>query len=120
MYDDPNIRDDVTYPINITKSPKDDQLRNVLVLPYLCKLDGHYRVVFRAAGYSFYTYISSHSKPNTILNSRLTKEGTLLMVVMEFQEMGMFKGSKESFEKLVKKVPLEKLMPRHRRNSSVR
>jgi len=80
--------DDFSYPILITKYPKNDKLKNHVILPYIDKQEGHHIIAFTGGGYFFKVYVSGHSKPEFVKTLRLKSDGSMYLLIMFFQETG--------------------------------
>lgn len=94
IYRDELNLDDSSYPILITKYPKNDKLKNHIILPYINKREGHHIIEFAGGGYLFNVYVSSHSKPRFAKSLRLKSDGSMHLIIMFFQETGLFEKSK--------------------------
>jgi hypothetical protein len=91
IYNDPKLIDDLSYPISIYRSPENDKFKNVTFTARKTRHSGHYRVEFRLAGFHFYVFTSSHSKPNYILQSRVLSTGDVTFVYDSYENYGNFK-----------------------------
>lgn len=94
IYRDELNLDDSSYPILITEYSKNDTLKNHVILPYINKQEGHHVIEFAGGGYLFNVYVSSHSKPRFVKSLRLKSDGTMCLIIMFFQETGLYKKSK--------------------------
>jgi hypothetical protein len=96
--------DDASYPILLLEYPKDDKLRNHIVLPYVTKRMGHHIVEFAGGGYAFNIYVSSHAKPRYVRPLSLKTDGSAYSVIESFSNTGLFKVAAEVV-KSVKTAP---------------
>jgi hypothetical protein len=92
IYRDKSRFDDYSYPILLTEYQKEDKLRNHIIIPFINKNKGHHIVEFSGAGYRFQVYVSSHSKPSFVESLRLRADGSLFVINMFLQEMGLYKN----------------------------
>lgn len=92
IYRDKSRFDDYSYPILLTEYQKEDKLRNHIIIPFINKNGGHHIVEFSGAGYRFQVYVSSHSKPSFVESLRLRADGSLFVINMFLQEMGLYKN----------------------------
>jgi len=94
IYRDELNLDDSSYPILITEYSKNDKLKNHVILPYINKQEGHHIIEFTGGGYLFNVYVSSHSKPRFVKSLSLKSDGSMHLIIMFFQETGLFEKSK--------------------------
>lgn len=94
IYRDGLNLDDSSYPILITKYPKNDKLKNHIIMPYINKGEGHHIIEFAGGGYLFNVYVSNHLKPEFVKTLRLKSDGSMHLIIMLFQETGLFEKSK--------------------------
>lgn len=83
---------DFLYPILLKEYKNQDKLRSNIILPFINKYEGHHIIEFSGAGYLFQVYISSHPKPRFVESLRLKADGSLFIINMSLQEMGLFKN----------------------------
>lgn len=95
IYRDNSRIDDSSYPILLTEYPREDKLRSHIVVPFINKKGGHHTVDFVGAGYLFQVYVSSHSKPRFAESLRLKADGSVFVINMFLQEMGLYKNMVE-------------------------
>ena len=94
IYKDALNLDDSSYPILVLEYPKNDKLKNHVILPYFEKKSGHHIIEFAGGGYLFNVYVSSHTKPRYVKSLRLKRDGSMYLINMFFQETGLYKNSK--------------------------
>lgn len=92
IYRDKSRFDDYSYPILLTQYQKEDKLRNHIIIPFINKSEGHHIVEFSGAGYRFQVYVSNHSKPKFVESLKLKSDGSLFVINMILQEMGLYKN----------------------------
>ena len=85
--------DDTSYPIIVIKNPERDKFKNQVILPYIKKQDGHHIIEFTGVGFIFNIYVSSHKKPRWINSLRLKDDGSMFLIIMSFNETGLFKNT---------------------------
>jgi len=94
--------DDLAYPIVVIKNPDNDKFRNQVIIPYIKKQQGHHIIEFAGTGFIFNIYVSSHNKPDYVNALRLKSAGSMLLIVILFEQMGLFWNTLNIF-KVVKK-----------------
>ena len=93
VYKEESVNDDNSYPIVVIKAPEKDNLRNLIILPYIKKQYGHHIVEFTGAGYLFNVYVSSHRKPRSVNSLCLKSDGSMFLIIMFFRETGLIKNT---------------------------
>jgi hypothetical protein len=87
-----NLIDDKSYPILVLKYSNKDSFRNIMVMPFRNKIDGHHFIEFSGAGYMFRIFVSSHNKPQYVNNLCLKKDGSMYLIEKKIENTGSFKS----------------------------
>lgn len=97
--------DDESYPIIINKNPDTDTFRETVIPPYQTKLKGHQRVAFKASGFMFWVWTSSHAPEEQVMATRLLKTGEIHIPHVPYEQTGQFKSLLSGIQSTLKKYP---------------
>jgi len=90
IYADKTAHDDWSYPILLSKNT-DESTKNLILLPFKNRHEGHYFIEFTGVGFTFRIYVSSHKKPDHVNSMCLKKSGQMYVIHIPFMESGTFK-----------------------------
>lgn len=83
--------DDHSYPIMLMQFSNTDKYRDLIIMPYFSKIDGHHVINFAGGGYCFNIYVSSHAKPDFVSSLSLKSNGTTEVVTENIKNTEMFR-----------------------------